>query len=155
MASEDLVGELPAPSSTRRIILNALLSSSALAFLATVVYPVIRYIIPPPGAESDTNSVVAGKVKDFPANTGKVFRFGSKPALLVNGPDGRLRAVSAVCTHLQCTVQYRPDLEQIWCACHNGRFDLNGRNVAGPPPRPLEVFDVTVRGDDVIVSRKA
>ncbi|MDP2471857.1 MAG: Rieske 2Fe-2S domain-containing protein, partial [Candidatus Palauibacterales bacterium] len=61
---------------------------------------------------------------------------------------------SAVCTHLSCTVQYREDLRQIWCACHNGHFDLNGRNVQGPPPRPLDAFDVNVRGDEIVVSKR-
>lgn len=69
------------------------------------------------------------------------------------GTDKSLKAFSAVCTHLECTVQYRPDMERIWCACHNGIYDLNGRNVAGPPPRPLDVFKVAVQGDDVVVSK--
>jgi Rieske Fe-S protein len=60
-----------------------------------------------------------------------------------------------VCTDLNCTVQYREDLHQIWCACHNGLYDLAGRNVSGPPPRPLESFEVHVQGEDVVVSRKA
>ena len=68
---------------------------------------------------------------------------------------GELRAVSAVCTHLNCTVQYRADLAEIWCACHNGHFDLNGTNVAGPPPKPLERYDVKVRGDKIVVDRNA
>ena len=68
---------------------------------------------------------------------------------------GEFRAFSAVCTHLNCTVQYRNDLEHIWCACHNGHFDLFGKNIAGPPPRPLDTFDVVVRGEDVVVSKRA
>ena len=64
-------------------------------------------------------------------------------------------AFSAVCTHLNCTVQYRPDLSQIWCACHNGHFDLNGKNVEGPPPRPLEAFAVNARGNQIVVSKGA
>ncbi|HET8580537.1 MAG TPA: Rieske 2Fe-2S domain-containing protein, partial [Nitrospiraceae bacterium] len=65
------------------------------------------------------------------------------------------RAFSAVCTHLACTVQYRPDLIHIWCACHNGHYDLNGINIAGPPPRPLEPYVVNVRGDKIVVSKTA
>ena len=68
--------------------------------------------------------------------------------------SGELRAFSAICTHLNCTVQYRDDLGHIWCACHNGHYDLNGRNIAGPPPRPLEALVVNVRGDQIVV-RKA
>jgi Rieske Fe-S protein len=96
---------------------------------------------------------VAAKARDLPPGVGKVFRFAGRPALVLRTREGELRAFSAVCTHLQCTVQYRPDLDLIWCACHNGRFDLTGRNVAGPPPRPLEQFAAAVRGEDVVVTR--
>jgi cytochrome b6-f complex iron-sulfur subunit len=62
-----------------------------------------------------------------------------------------------VCTHLECTVQYKIDTAQLWCACHNGLYDLSGRVVSGPPPRALDVFTVNVRGEgldaDVVVSR--
>ena len=66
---------------------------------------------------------------------------------------GELKAFSATCTHLDCTVQYRKDMGLIWCACHNGRYDMNGKNVAGPPPRPLEEYRVSLQGDDVFISK--
>jgi cytochrome b6-f complex iron-sulfur subunit len=93
-------------------------------------------------------------VGDLKANSSKIFRFGNRPALLLLTAEGEYRALSATCTHLSCTVQYRSDLREIWCACHNGMYDLNGRNISGPPPRPLEVFQVHVRGEEVVVSRK-
>jgi Rieske Fe-S protein len=99
-----------------------------------------------------TLSIKPGDVK---LNTGQIFKFGSRPGILVRTPAGELRAFSAVCTHLNCTVQYRPDLGHIWCACHNGHFDLNGKNIAGPPPRPLDSFVVNVRGDQIVVSKGA
>jgi cytochrome b6-f complex iron-sulfur subunit len=120
-----------------------------------LLYPILRYVIPPPQAEAAAGAVPAGKTKDFPPNSGKIIRFGARPAIVVRLATGEFRAFSAVCTHLQCTVQYRPDLELVWCACHNGRFDLTGRNVGGPPPRPLDQLEVAVRGDDVVVSRKS
>ena len=134
---------------------NLLLGSGVLASIASFIYPAIRYIIPPPVAESTSRSVVAGKAGELKRNTGKIFKFGSKPALLVRTNEGEYRAYSAVCTHLNCTVQYREDLKQIWCACHNGLYDLEGRNVSGPPPRPLETFKVNVQGEDVVVTRSA
>jgi Rieske Fe-S protein len=72
----------------------------------------------------------------------------------VRSKDGEFHAFSAVCTHLGCTVQYRPDLGVIWCACHSGRFDLNGINIAGPPPRPLVPLNVNIRDGQVFVSRE-
>jgi cytochrome b6-f complex iron-sulfur subunit len=139
---------------TRRWV-NVLLGSGLAASVASFLYPALRYIIPPAVAESTSRSVVAAKAGELKNNTGKVFKFGSKPGLLVRTVDGTYRAVSAVCTHLNCTVQYREDLHQIWCACHNGLYDVEGRNVSGPPPRPLEVFEVHVQGEDVVVTRSA
>jgi Rieske Fe-S protein len=99
-----------------------------------------------------TLSIKPGDVK---VNTGEIFKFGNRPAILIRTPAGELRAFSAVCTHLACIVQFRPDVRHIWCACHNGHFDLNGKNIAGPPPRPLEQYVVKVRGDQIVVSKSA
>jgi Rieske Fe-S protein len=145
----------PERSVSRRSLLDWLLSGSVLSFAAAVLYPVWRYVTPPPVVESVTSSVVAAKVSELAPNSGKVFRFGSRPALLVRSAGGEWRAFIAVCTHLQCTVQYRADLEHVWCACHNGHFDLAGKNIAGPPPRPLDPLEVVVRGEDVVVSLRA
>ena len=120
-----------------------------------MLYPIVRFITPPRAAGNVASSVVAAKVNEVAPNTGKIFRFGSRPGIVVRTASGEWRAFSAVCTHLQCTVQYRADVEQIWCACHNGFFDLTGRNVAGPPPRPLDEYEVTIKGEDVIVSLQA
>lgn len=144
------------PGPTRRNFVNWLLGTSAAAFVMSVLYPVSRYLVPPPTGESSAASVTLPlKVDDVKPNTGQIFKFGSKPAILVRTVAGDLRAFSAVCTHLNCTVQYRPDLSEIWCACHNGHFDLNGHNVAGPPPRPLDPYVVNVRGTQVVVSKGA
>lgn len=137
----------------RRRFLNAVLGGGVLAFLGSVFYPVVRFVIPPEQSEAAQSSVVAAKADELGPNEGKVFRFGSRPGLLVRLPTGEYRAFSAVCTHLQCTVQYRSDLSQIWCACHNGMFNLNGEVLSGPPPAPLEAYQVAVRGDEVVVSK--
>ncbi|HLH07659.1 MAG TPA: Rieske 2Fe-2S domain-containing protein [Terriglobales bacterium] len=140
--------------STRRRFLQVLLGGGVLASLASFLYPVIRYIIPPATTDLGVDSVLAGTVAELKPNSYKIFRFGSRPGLLVLTANGEYKAMSATCTHLSCTVQYRPDLRQIWCACHNGKYDLNGRNVSGPPPRPLEAYEVHVRGQEIYVSRK-
>ena len=138
---------------TRRKVLNFFLGTSALASLGAILYPIARFMIPPRIVESAASSVVAAKVAEVKPNSGKVFKFGSKPAILIQTPTGEYRAFNAVCTHLDCTVQYRPEEKLIWCACHNGRYDLTGKNISGPPPRPLEEFKVNVRGDEIVVSR--
>ena len=138
----------------RRHIVEILLGSGVFASAVSFLYPVLRYLIPPPVADLGSDEVVASKIGDLKPNSSKIFRFGSRPAILLMTATGEYRALSAVCTHLSCTVQYRKDLEHIWCACHNGHYDLNGRNISGPPPRPLEDFQVHVRGDEIVVTRK-
>lgn len=137
----------------RRHLLNTLLSSGIAATAASIIYPILRFIIPPEAAESAVMSVSAGRPDDVPPNTGTIFKFGAEPGLLIRTTEGELKAFSARCTHLNCTVQYDPAQKLIVCACHNGQFDLNGKNVAGPPPKPLPALNVNVRGDEVIVSK--
>lgn len=134
---------------------NTVLGTGVVATIASFIYPAIRYVIPPPVSESTSLSVVAAKVGQLKDNAGKVFKFGSKPAILIHTPGGDYRAFTAVCTHLGCTVQYRADLHEIWCPCHNGIYDLRGRNVSGPPPRPLTQFQVHIQGEDIVVVRNA
>lgn len=137
----------------RRRFLDILLGSGIVATLASILYPIIEFMIPPRVTEAQQNSVTAGKVGELKPNSAKIFKFGRTPGLLVMTATGEYRAFSATCTHLDCTVQYRPDTKQIWCACHNGQYDLMGRNIGGPPPRPLEVYTVRLRGDDIVVSK--
>ena len=138
----------------RRGFVEFLLGGGFLATAIAFIYPVLRYFVPPKTADLGGDSVVAAKVGELQLNTGKIFRFGSRPGLLIRTASGEYRAMSAVCTHLSCTVQYRPDLREVWCACHNGTYNLDGRNISGPPPRPLEAYDVQVRGDEIFVSRR-
>jgi len=146
--------EATRPEPARRRFMQVLMGGGLLASAVSFLYPVLRYLVPPAATDLGGDSVVAAKANELKANSGKIFRFGSRPGLLIRTADGEYRAMSAVCTHLNCTVQYRSDLRQVWCACHNGFYDLNGRNVAGPPPRPLTAYDVHVSGDEVVVSRR-
>ena len=138
---------------TRRSLLNWFLGTSAGGMCVSVFYPVLRYLVPPDIPEAQTSQMVAGRDGDLKPNEGKVFAFGGQPALLIRDDEGGYRALSATCTHLNCTVQYRGDLKQIWCACHNGFYDLAGKNLSGPPPRPLDAYRVHVVDGEVVVSK--
>ena len=62
--------------------------------------------------------------------------------------------MTAVCTHLGCTVQYEPQADRVHCACHGGVYNpYTGANVSGPPPKPLTIYKVAVGDADVTVSR--
>jgi Rieske Fe-S protein len=141
----------------RRTFLDALLAVGFVSTAAAIAYPVTQFLIPPPAGEAAADNVVAGKAAALKPNSGVIFPFGSKPAIVVRTSEGELKAFSAVCTHLDCTVQFKADTSQLWCACHNGTYDLSGNVVSGPPPRGLERFVVNVRGEsgeeEIVVSR--
>jgi Rieske Fe-S protein len=139
----------------RRTMLSWLLGGGVLASMASFLYPVIRFLNPPLVTEAAVNEVDGGKVQDLMPNSGKIVRFGSKPALLVRVSETEWKAFSAVCTHLHCTVQYRAATHQIWCPCHNGTYNMNGTVVSGPPPNPLEEYAVNIRAGEVWISRRA
>ncbi len=137
----------------RRRLVKLLLGGGLISSLSSFLYPVVRYLIPPQVADLGGDEVVAAKLGDLRPNSGKIFRFGNQPGLLILDTQGEYKALSATCTHLSCTVQYRNDLQQVWFACHNGLYDQSGRNISGPPPRPLESFQVNLRGDEIVVRR--
>lgn len=139
---------------SRKSFVDWLLGTSLGGLCAAVMYPVVAYIIPPEIPESAGNSVtVPFGPDDVDSNTGRIFKFGNRAGLLIRTPGGELRAFSARCTHLDCTVQYREDLAHIWCACHDGHYDLAGRNISGPPPTPLPSYEVNVRGGQIVISK--
>jgi len=137
---------------TRRRFLDGLLGATAAGTLAAVVYPLLRYLKPLPVAG------VGGPTRLTRAETEKLERANfvvvpaaGKRVLVLKDPQGKLRALDAKCTHEGCTVQYVPGEAGIWCACHNGRFDLEGRVLSGPPPRPLPVYAVHTDQDGGIL----
>ncbi len=130
----------------RRQILNWFLGTSVGALIASVVYPVLRYMTPPKIAEAATNQIEAGQVNDpqLMERGYKIVRFGAEPVILVKAADNDFRAFSATCTHLDCIVGFQKEQTRIYCNCHGGCYDLQGRNVSGPPPRPLTPYKVNV-----------
>ena len=141
----------------RRVFLDALLAVGFVSTAAAIAYPVSRFLVPPASGEPATDSAVAAKLAALKPNSGLIFAFGSRPAIVVRTADGDVKAFTAVCTHLDCTVQFKADTSQLWCACHNGMYDLGGNVVSGPPPRGLEQFVVKLRGEpgeeEIVVSR--
>lgn len=142
---EHLRREEAAPVTRRRLI-DVLLGSSLVATMAAVVYPVLKYLTPPKDAGGANRITLTDAQKQEIANMGSlIIRVGSDRVIVIRRKDEKLAALSAKCTHEGCTVQFVPADALIWCACHNGKFSLDGRVLSGPPPRPLAAF--TVEGD--------
>jgi Rieske Fe-S protein len=139
---------------TRRSWASWLLGTSLGATVFAFLYPVLRYLVPPESSEPSLSEFELDlKASEIAPNSGRIVPIGGKPVLLFRKPSGELAALTAVCTHLDCTVQFRAERSDIWCACHNGVYDLKGRNVSGPPPRPLTPLEVFVRGEKIVIKR--
>jgi len=142
--------------STRRGFLELFLGGGILATLGAIFYPVVKYIIPPAAGEAQISQLkLPFKREDIEADPkkAKYFKYGRHLGIVFVTENGVLKALMATCTHLDCTVQNRTDLGIIWCACHNGKYDYDGKNISGPPPRPLAQFQVNEVSEDIFVSR--
>ena len=138
---------------SRRDFLNYILTAGFFGWLAAIVYPIYSYLIPPKSPDVDVSNISIGKASEMEINSSKMFKMGNKPGILIKTKEGDLKAFSATCTHLDCTVQFKKDENLIWCACHNGKYDLNGKNISGPPPKPLTPFIVKVQKDEIYVQK--
>jgi cytochrome b6-f complex iron-sulfur subunit len=142
---------------TRRVFIRAGLTVVGAGWAAALGYPLYQYLASPAkkaAAEAAVKDVTLEGADKLPAGSAMMFKFAGRPAVLIHLDDGSWSALSAVCTHLGCTVEYEKDKKRIHCACHGGVYDpKTGRNVSGPPPKPLRKFDVAVTEGKVVVSR--
>lgn len=131
---------------TRRGLMDVALGGSLLAWMAAVVFPVLKYLTPPKDAGGVGKLTLDDAQKQELSGKGfLIARVGTDRVLMFKDPEGKLRALSAKCTHEGCTVQYAASEAIVSCACHNGRFTIDGRVISGPPPRPLTPY--LVEGD--------
>lgn len=120
-----------------------------LATLASFFYPLYRYFSPQAGG-AGAKQVVLSK-KDIPIGEGKEIVYNDTPLIVINRPDKGFVALSRVCTHLGCLVEYQKDRKRLLCPCHAGTYDLMGNVTSGPPPKPLLQFPLKVEGDSIII----
>ena len=132
------------PDAERRRFLNWFLGTTAGALMASILYPLVKYVSPPEIPEATTNQVEAGPTNDpqLLESGYKIVRFGVEPVILIRLSETEFRAFAGTCTHLDCIVEFQKGKKRLWCNCHNGEYDLQGQRVAGPPPKPLEPFKV-------------
>lgn len=136
-------------NSSRRTFLGVCLAGLGAIAAAAVGWPLFSYLAP------GSNKKAAGKVvipeKDITEGDAKFFEYAGSSAVLVRKRDGTLVALSAVCTHLGCIVQWEKDKQDFLCPCHGGRFTSDGIVTAGPPPKPLPKIPFSVAGGNITV----
>lgn len=139
---------------TRRTFLNTLFGGWLLTFLGGTVFALLKFAFPTLGKEPDFVVLNRKDFLDLPRNSIKRFPWGGTVGFYYTKADGTIMALKGVCTHMECNVDYRPAERRFYCPCHQGWFDENGRNVSGPPPKPLEQLVIMEEGEKLIIAKK-
>ncbi|MDX9973080.1 MAG: Rieske (2Fe-2S) protein [FCB group bacterium] len=142
----------------RRVFFKAGAGLVAAGYAGGIGYPIYRYLATPAQRAAELGAITEMTIPadKMPAvGTALQFLFGNRPTILIHLEDESLVCLDAVCTHLGCTVQFQPDKKIIHCACHGGTYDMHtGKNIAGPPPKPLKQYQVETTPDgQVRISR--
>ena len=113
---------------------------------------IAAYMRAPEHNESSNERVVRiGRLEDLRIGEARLVRHGVSPFFVIRTGAENVIALSAVCTHVRCILAYDHERRGLICPCHDGRFDLNGNVVSGPPPRSLPTYEVSTRAGEVFV----
>ena len=131
---------------------------------AVTAIPSVGYLISPALRKSEKEDWIdLGTLDDYPPGIPTLFQFTrikvngweragmSYGVFVVRQDEGNVRVFSNICTHLGCHVNWHPDVRHYISPCHNGHFDLLGRNISGPPPRPLDEFRTRIEAGSLFI----
>jgi len=132
----------------RKFLMTSLGGVLAVA-AGAVLYPLYRYLAP--RRNIDSLGKVSFPETEVPAGGAKFFDIGGATGVVVRKANGDLVALSAVCTHLGCIVQWQKERQDFLCPCHAGRYTADGAVVSGPPPKPLGKLPFSVANGTITV----
>jgi len=133
----------------RRSFLQLFLSLFGVTALASLLYPLLQFLAPP--ARSEKAKTLLLTKHEVPFGEARELVVNNIPVVVLNLPGKGFIALSRVCTHLGCLVQYDKENKRLLCPCHAGVYDLEGKVLSGPPPKPLPVLPLRVEGDNIII----
>jgi menaquinol-cytochrome c reductase iron-sulfur subunit len=151
---------------TRRDFIKAVTAGIGGLIGALVGIPSVAYLLSPATQvrTEDDALIPLGSLENYPIGIPTRFNF---TLTKVNGWErtatnyglyvlrkstGELRVFSDVCTHLGCRVTWHPDIKHYVSPCHDGHFDVLGKVVSGPPPRPLDEFVTKFENGNLFVT---
>lgn len=143
----------PAPEGEDRRRFLKLLSGGFLSLWALGgAGALAAYLKPPERNEAAAERMVSiGRLDELRVGEARLIQHGIKPFYVLRLDATRVVALSAVCTHMRCILNFDRERKGMLCPCHDGRFDLNGNVVSGPPQRSLPGYEVQTRAGEVFV----
>ena len=136
-------------ASRREFLANLVLGAGVALGLGGLAFRFAQFLYPviPP---VKLVQVLAGKTEDIPNDGVRAVKLPLGPVML-SKTGAEIRALSGICTHLGCVVQWKPEIKRFVCPCHQGVYNIDGQVISGPPPRPLQSLKVVIKGDQVLV----
>lgn len=136
-------------TASRRKFLGICLGGLAAAGTAATAYPLLSYLAP--RSIDETGGKVTFPETEIPQDGAKIFDYRGTTGVVIRKQSGEIVALSAICTHLGCIVQWEKEKQDFLCPCHAGRFTPDGAVISGPPPKPLAKLPITVANGVVTV----
>jgi cytochrome b6-f complex iron-sulfur subunit len=133
--------------SRRKLIAYAWIAAGAVV-IAELAGGVFAFLWPRRRRGKEEKIFVAGKVSDF--KIGAIVAFRKEKTFVVRLEGGFL-AISSVCTHLHCIVNWNELAKRFECPCHGAKFNIEGEVLEGPPPRPLDIHKLEVAAGNVVI----
>jgi cytochrome b6-f complex iron-sulfur subunit len=134
----------------RRFLSQAVMGFGAIFGLGLLVVRFLQFLVPAPKPRR-LEAVLIGNEAKVPVGEAVAMDLGTHRLMVLRTEEGVV-AFSRRCTDLGCLVSWNRERQQFVCPCHQGVFDKTGRNIAGPPPRPLDRFEVVKRGEQLYVT---
>jgi len=152
------------PNLDRRSFVKIVTSVLGSVMAAIVGLPMIQYFISPAlNISVGDDWVSLGPLENYPLDIPTQFAFTlsringwekssqSYGAFVLRKTDKDVVVFSDVCTHLSCRVSWDDEIEKYFCPCHAAFFDKNGEVISGPPPRPLDQYEIKLEEGQLFI----
>jgi menaquinol-cytochrome c reductase iron-sulfur subunit len=152
---------------SRRDFVKIVMTFLGTIMAATIGLPAIAYLFSPAIKARETQAwIPAGKLDNYPVGVPTLFSFtrtmvngwektvNSYGAYILKLSDTEVQAYSNICTHLSCRVNWTEADQLYICPCHDGRFNITGQVVSGPPPKPLNQYETKIENGLVYINFK-
>ena len=137
------------PFSRRRFIAYAWIGAAAIV-IGELIGGTFAFLWPRRKGPKVETVFIAGKVADFKVD--EIVPFRKEKAFILRTKEGFL-AMSAICPHLHCIVNWNELLKKFECPCHGAKFNPNGEVLEGPPPRPLDLYKLQIVEGKLVIDR--
>jgi cytochrome b6-f complex iron-sulfur subunit len=135
---------------SRRRLLAYAWVGAAVVVMSELIFGTFAFLWPRRKGPKVETVFIAGKVTDF--KVGEIIPF-RKERTFISRTEGGFLAISAICTHLRCVVNWNEIHKKFECPCHGAKFNQNGEVLEGPPPRPLDLYKLQIAAGNVVVDR--